>query len=69
MHRVVDRVRGDVGLVAECCKVGSTRCARLKCRRRGLVVVVLKAARRVVPGSRPASNGLVLGGCCILVKL
>jgi hypothetical protein len=44
------------GMVAECCKVGSTRCARLKSRRRGLVVVVLKAARRVVPGSRPASE-------------
>lgn len=47
-------------MVAECCNVGSTRCARLKCRRRGLVVVVLKAARRVVPGSRPASE-LVMG--------
>ena len=49
------------GMVAECCKVGSTRCTRALSVEDVVWWIVLKAARRVVPGSRPASE-LVKGG-------
>jgi hypothetical protein len=52
MHVVV---LGDVGCSGGvCCKMGSTRCARLKSERRGLLVFSrLHLGSR--PGARPAS--------------